>query len=177
MTGVSWIRCCQQIDIWEEYCKCITFNSQSTWCTYWLCISACRVKLPSWNFHTWRNLHDSCARVCMVIKYVLTRQFMMGDKLSCWSTSTRFLSGLGAKKKVSPSSRGMALLNSGSSSSSPRWAIWYKKLRNGCKLQTYHQNSSIIKSILFKATYKVSSQVIRLNFSASGLKTIKLALC
>lgn len=54
----------------------------------------------------------------------LTWQVMMGDKFSCSSTSTRFLRGRGWKKKVSPSSRGIAEENSGSSSSSPKWAIW-----------------------------------------------------
>lgn len=42
------------------------------------------------------------------------------------STITRFFNGRGAKKNVSPSSSGIAELNSGSSSSSPRWAIWYR---------------------------------------------------
>ena len=48
---------------------------------------------------------------------------IIGDSDSNSSTRTRFLSGLGAKKNVSPSSKGIALLNSGSSSSSPRCAI------------------------------------------------------
>lgn len=48
----------------------------------------------------------------------------MGERDSNSSTSTRLRSGLGAKKKVSPSSSGIAELNSSSSSSSPRWAIW-----------------------------------------------------
>lgn len=52
-----------------------------------------------------------------------TWQNKMGERLSNSSTSTRFLSGLGWKKNVSPSSRGMADENSGSSSSSPRCAI------------------------------------------------------
>lgn len=56
--------------------------------------------------------------------HTLTWQDMMGDKFSCSSTSTRFLRGRGWKKKVSPSSSGIAEENSGSSSSSPRWAIW-----------------------------------------------------
>lgn len=42
------------------------------------------------------------------------------------STITKFFNALGAKKNVSPSSKGMAELNSGSSSSSPKCAIWYK---------------------------------------------------
>lgn len=52
-----------------------------------------------------------------------TWQAKIGESESNSSTSTRFRSGLGAKKKVSPSSKGMAELNSGSSSSSPRCAI------------------------------------------------------
>ena len=49
-----------------------------------------------------------------------------GAKLSSSSTSTKFLRPLGVKKKVVPSSSSIALENSGSSSSSPRCAIWYK---------------------------------------------------
>lgn len=47
----------------------------------------------------------------------------MGDNESISSTNTKFLNILGAKKNVSPSSRGIAELNSGSSSSSPKFAI------------------------------------------------------
>lgn len=44
----------------------------------------------------------------------------IGESESNSSTRTKFLRGLGAKKNVSPSSNGMAELNSGSSSSSPK---------------------------------------------------------
>ena len=53
-----------------------------------------------------------------------TWQCSTGDSDSISSTVLRFLSGLGAKKNVSPSSSGIALLNSGSSSSLPKCAIW-----------------------------------------------------
>lgn len=52
-----------------------------------------------------------------------TREERIGERDSNSSTRTRFRSGLGAKKNVSPSSKGMAELNSNSSSSSPRCAI------------------------------------------------------
>lgn len=51
---------------------------------------------------------------------------IMGDNDSISSTRTKLWSGLGAKKKVSPSSKGIAELNSSSSSSSPKRAIWYR---------------------------------------------------
>ena len=57
---------------------------------------------------------------------ISTWQDIIGAKLSISSTSTKFLRPLGVKKKVVPSSSSIALENSGSSSSSPRWAIWYK---------------------------------------------------
>lgn len=48
---------------------------------------------------------------------------IIGEKDGISSTITKFFKGLGAKKKVSPSSKGIAELNSGSSSSSPKCAI------------------------------------------------------
>lgn len=64
-----------------------------------------------------------CCRIILNLgMYILklTCACMIGDKLSSSSTTTKFLRGRGWNKKVSPSSKGMALLNSGSSSSSPR---------------------------------------------------------
>lgn len=47
-----------------------------------------------------------------------------GERFSISSTSIKFFRPRGAKWNVSPSSRAIALENSTSSSSSPRWAIW-----------------------------------------------------
>ena len=66
---------------------------------------------------------------------------MIGDRLSISSTMTRFFSSLGEKWKVSPSSRGLALLNMRSPSSSPRWAIWYRWLGRGDPLFTQRRES------------------------------------
>lgn len=68
----------------------------------------------------------------------LTWQDVIGDKLSISSTITKFLSGLGEKKNVVPSSSGLALLNLGSSSSSPRRAIWYKLLQENTNIFIQH---------------------------------------
>lgn len=61
--------------------------------------------------------------------HIITWQFIIGERLSTSSTCTKFFRDLGEKKKVSPSSNGVLLLNLGSSSSSPNCAIWYRKLK------------------------------------------------
>ncbi len=70
----------------------------------------------------------------------------MGDRLSISSTWTRFFKGRGGKKKVSPSSSCIAEENSGSSSSSPRWAIWYRALQREGLSDTAGGNYKLVES-------------------------------
>lgn len=74
---------------------------------------------PSHNFMQKPTIHRT----------KLTYAVISGDKLSIWSTTAKFVSPRGAKKNVSPSSSCIRDENSGSSSSSPRCAIWYKWLK------------------------------------------------
>ncbi|TNN71118.1 hypothetical protein EYF80_018638 [Liparis tanakae] len=77
----------------------------------------------------------------------------MGERFSCSSTSTRFLRGRGWKKKVSPSSNGIAEENSGSSSSSPKvtlkmspCSVWARKKNMDLVLWVAEQTNIIPRS-------------------------------